>query len=135
MKRWPFVVSILIASLLVVSARPALAQYGFSPRPGSSYGSFGRGLGRPRVSPWMNLYRGEAGPIDNYHGFVRPEMRLRDTLRRQQMGMRRQAAAIGSLGAEFARSRTATGVRPTGTGSVFMNYSHYYQFRSPARRR
>ena len=125
MKRAQLVPVFLIAWVLLCSAPPAEAQRG------SPYG-----VPSPTFSPWLNLYRSDPGPLGTYHTYVRPEQELYGTLRRQDAGLQRQRASIRSLQEQtFQRERAGT-VRPTGTGSVFMNYSHYYPgMRSPGRRR
>ncbi len=121
MKRWQLALTVMTALALFGSVRQASAQYGS----GRSM-QYGRGLSSPRLSPWLNLFRREGGSLDNYHRFVRRDIQLRDTLKRQQYGLQRQATAINSLGNQFLQAQQNAAVRPTGTGSVFMNYSHYY---------
>jgi hypothetical protein len=79
----------------------------------------------PTLSPWLNLYQRNTGPLDPYHQYVRPEIQLRDALRQQDNRLRSQSANIQILGQEVSQMGQA-GVRTTGTGSVFMNYSHFY---------
>lgn len=99
------------------------------------------GQTRPRVSPYLNMFRSdlgimrsELGYFDPYMGFSRPSAPTsRDRTNIQSIGQpstellraraRSQQQAAGGIG----------GIAPTGTGSVFMNYSHYYQ--APGRRR
>ncbi len=73
----------------------------------------------PPLSPWLSLYRHDTGPLDNYHTFVRPQLQLRETIRKQD-------SRIQMLGQEVTQFQENGGVPPTGTGSVFMSYSHYY---------
>ena len=84
----------------------------------------------PTLSPWLNLYHrnGEAGPLDPYHQFVRPELDLRETLRQQDLTNQRQGAEVSKVGEQVTQMEQdrLTPIRPTGTGSVFMSYSHYY---------
>lgn len=109
--------------ILCLAASVAEAQY----RGGASSG----------FSPWLNLYRRDPGPLGPYLSNVRPEQRLRRTLYQQGASLQRQSAGLSTLGEQMTVfGRTGT-LRPTGTGSGFMNYSHYYQFQRPmaARRR
>jgi hypothetical protein len=88
---------------------------------------------RPTISPWMYLFQRNAGPIGNYHSYVRPEMQLRDTLRQQNMRIQQQNAALQATGQQVQEIEGQRTIRPTGTGSVFMDYSHYYETRVPIR--
>ena len=82
---------------------------------------------RPTLSPWFGLYQKNGGPIDNYHTFVRPRIDLNDTLQRQQAGIQRNEAGVNSLGQEMTQMQEEhAGIRPTGSASGFMNYSHFY---------
>jgi len=83
----------------------------------------------PPLSPWLKLYYRQAGPLDNYHSFVRPELQLRETLRRQALLIQQQSAGMSDLRSEVTGLQTGGPVRPTGAGAVFMGYSHYYDMR------
>jgi len=126
-------------ALIFGSAGELLAQ--------GRYSSRNRSISRPAVSPYLELFRGGYG---GYRGYgVSPMLapylrqnqstasRVRDrttdqsTSGGQSVNMAleraraaRQARAAGALG---AGAGTSGGVAPTGTGSVFMQYSHYYQ--------
>jgi hypothetical protein len=78
---------------------------------------------RPTLSPWFGLYQRNGGPLDNYHTFVRPQIDLDNTLQRHQTAIQRNNAGVASLGLELVEQGQ---VHPTGTGSVYMDYSHYY---------
>ncbi len=120
MKRLQLGLAVLVACVVLSSARAAHAQRGYTP------------YRRPTLSPWLNLYRRDSGPLDSYHMFVRPEIRLRETLQRQQANIRRQGAGLNSLGQQMTRYEREGPVRPTGTGSTFMNYSHFFPVRGAA---
>jgi len=90
---------------------------------------------RPTISPYMNLYRADPGPIDNYNMYVRPQRELQNTLSRQQATLRRQDAGLRSLRQEVSLFGLRRSVRPTGIGGAFMNYSHYYPMLDPQARR
>jgi hypothetical protein len=119
MNRKQVALTILIGCvLLCASAAPAHAQRGSSPY-----------FQRPTLSPYFELFRRDSAPLGTYHSFYRPRVRLQDTLSRQYADLQRQQASIRSLREQVSQVSEAqrTGaVRPTGTGSVFMNYSHYY---------
>ena len=98
---------------LLASPRPALAQAQYRPS-------------RPTLSPWLNLYDREPGPLGNYLSRVRPQMQLRSTLHQYDARLRFQGSALASLGGEVAGLTERDSIRATGTGSGFMDYSHYY---------
>jgi hypothetical protein len=80
----------------------------------------------PTLSPWFQMYTSNTGALDNYHTYVRPEMLLRDRLQRQNTINAMNDARIANLRADLNGLSTEAAVRPTGTNSVFMDYSHYY---------
>ena len=61
----------LAVLLLACVSTPARAQFQLGQRPTTPFG-------RPAVSPFVNLFRGGAGPGINYYGIVRPQ-RSRNT--------------------------------------------------------
>ena len=85
---------------------------------------------RATVSPYLNLLRNNTGPLPAYHGLVRPALNQQAYNQQQTAQSAMQNVQLQSL----ADRRTA-GRRPTGTGSVFRNLSHYYPARRPFRRR
>jgi len=78
------------------------------------------------LSPWLNLFRYDSGVLDPYNSLVRPRLELQDRLRRQQLGLARQAAGLSAVRQQMIQSGDQMPIRPTGASSVFMNYSHYY---------
>lgn len=96
---------------------------------------------QPTLSPWLRLYDRNTGALDNYHSAVRPEMQLRSTLRQQTTLLQQQGAGLTGLAGQVNQIENRDMLRPTGAGSVFMDYSHYYDMantgsrsRMPARR-
>jgi hypothetical protein len=81
---------------------------------------------RPTFSPWFGLYQRNGGPLDNYHTFVQPRIELDNTLQRHQAAIHRNNEGVASLNRELSQFGEQTQMHPTGTGSVFMDYSHYY---------
>jgi hypothetical protein len=113
MNRVQVAVTVLIGCVLLLgSAQSAHAQRGTSPY-----------YQRPTLSPYFELFRRDSAPLGTYHSFYRPRVRLQDTLGRQYAHT------------EVSEAQRLGPIRPTGTGSVFMNYSHYYPGMSPAGRR
>ncbi len=80
----------------------------------------------PTLSPWLDLFRSDTGLLDPYNSLVRPRLELQERLRRQQLDLTRQAAGLSAMRQQMIQSRGQMPIRPTGTGSVFMDYSHYY---------
>jgi hypothetical protein len=80
------------------------------------------------LSPWFNLYQRNTGPLDNYHMYVRPQLQLQSTLQRQDANIQ----LLGQAVAQPLEQKSAAA--PTGTGSGFMSYSHYYPSLSPTGR-
>jgi hypothetical protein len=112
-RRWRSLAGLVVAWAVLAAARPAAAQGLYRPA-------------TPTMSPWFNLYNKNTGPLDNYHQYVRPEFDLQSTLRQNDARLRFQGAGLQALGAEAAQGGQQGGVRPTGSASVFMSYSHYY---------
>jgi hypothetical protein len=111
----------VVAAFLTVGAVLSIAHLAQAQGQATDFGN------RPTLSPWFGLYQKNGGPIDNYHTFVRPRIDLNDTLQRQQAGIQRNQAGINSLGQDMTQLQEEhAGIRPTGSASVFMNYSHYY---------
>jgi hypothetical protein len=118
MKRLQIPLASMIACILLLSAEPADAQ-----RP--------RNIPRsPTLSPYFDLYRLDPGPLGPYHSDFRPRQEFRRAVQQQSARLQRQNTNIRSLDRRMSLvERPPATVRPTGTGSVFMNYSHYYNLR------
>jgi len=80
----------------------------------------------PTFSPYLQLFRSDPGPLGQYHSWVRPRQQLQRTLGRQSAAIRSQQRSVQNLQGEVSRFGTTGPTRATGTGSTFMNYSHYY---------
>lgn len=87
-----------------------------------------RSRGRPTVSPYLNLSRGDGSSALNYYNLVRPQVD-------QYHGQQAQASEIGRLEQQIgvleatnaARGRRQSApVRATGHPATFFNYSHYF---------
>jgi hypothetical protein len=83
---------------------------------------------RPTISPWMQMFNRNTGPLDNYHTYVRPQMELNDQLRSQNAAIQRNRTDVSSLGQDVNRMQDERRrpIRPTGANSVFGDYSHYF---------
>jgi hypothetical protein len=115
MSRLPICLALLIFSIAVSSGQPAEAQFpGYRPA-------------RPTLSPYFDLYRRDSGALGPYHSDFRPRQEFRRAIQQQGASLQQQYATISSLDRRMSLvERPPQAVRPTGTGSVFMNYSHYY---------
>ena len=81
---------------------------------------------RGPISPWMDIFQRKPGPLDNYHSYVQPEIQLQRTVNQQNNALTQNALGIQSLGQQVEDAQKESPVHPTGAGSVFMEYSHYY---------
>jgi hypothetical protein len=111
----------------------ALAAVGILQAVASSAAAQGYPSSRPALSPWMNLFQRTGGPVDNYHNYVRPQIQLHDTLRQQNARIQQQAAGLQSVNQQLQDVEQQRVLPRTGTGSVFMDYSHYYTAPPPVR--
>jgi hypothetical protein len=102
------------AAALACFAGEAAAQ---SPRGITPYG--GRyAPSRPTVSPYINLFRNQRGPIPNYHLYVRPIL--------QQESINAQYGAAVQQLEQGLRQTQTTPLGPTGIGAGYRNFSHDY---------
>ena len=83
---------------------------------------------RPTLSPYLDYFRRDTGATNPYYTFIQPYRQLSSALNQQ-------GAAISNLSRQLNQATASEGIVPTGTGSVFMNYSHYYPMAQGARRR
>jgi hypothetical protein len=83
----------------------------------------GRSLGRPTVSPYLNLVTadalGQAGIGGGYQTLVRPFVD-------QRRAINANAAAVSQLQGQMSRGGGSGAGAAVGTAGRFMNYSHYY---------
>ena len=73
---------------------------------------------RPTVSPYMNLFRGNVGPLPNYYSLVRPQI---NQLAINQQVLTQQVQQNASLSLLQSQAEKPT-VTPTGKSSWFMTY-------------
>jgi hypothetical protein len=106
--------TLIRASLLAAVIVPWIADHSAGQDPGRRYTPTGSTL-----SPYLNYFSGEdPGVLDKYHAFVRPTLRLQQTIRQQ-------ASRLHQLGGEVEQVRQ-TEVEATGIGGRFLDYSHHY---------
>ena len=124
MRRLPLIPALVFLCLVGVSATPSWAQNRPSYTPSS-----------PTLSPWFGLYNRDSGALGNYHYYVRPRQQAYRALQQQHNEIQRQSSDLHTLGQQVLSMRRSNSLRPTGVGSTFMNYSHYYNRQQSARRR
>jgi hypothetical protein len=110
-----------LAALGLVSAALAAAP---GRATAQGFGTFGRPpVGRPAVSPFLNLFRG-GNPAINYYGLVRPEIDTRNSLLQLQQQSVQGAIPLGIVGQPT--DRTLQGPPSTGHPVRFGNYGRYF---------
>ena len=121
--------TILLSGLLLVTERAAAQQ-----RPGRPL-QYQSPSGTP-ITPYLNYFRRDRrSPVSPYDTFVRPRQQLGQTLYEQRYGLNRVGTRLRTFEGEVAdefqqeqRQRERPSLaRPTGTGSTFFNFSHYYR--------
>jgi hypothetical protein len=93
---------------------------------------------RPTISPYFGYFTyGGSTPLGPYLTIVRPEMWLSDTLARQRAALRGMSTIVERPrgGPPRAAARGGVPSTATGTGGVFMDYSHFYPTPEPYGRR
>jgi len=118
MSRWQTFLVIAVFGLFATSALPLLAQVGGIPNP----------YGPPPLSPWLNLYQKQGGPVDNYHMFVQPSLQLNNALNTQQADIQRNTAGLGTMSDRVMGEMEMMRAAPsqTGVGAGFMNHRVYF---------
>ena len=101
-------------------------------------------VGRPVGACWAFVWDrlgyftyGGSTPLGPYLTIVRPEMWLSDTLARQRAALRGMSTIVERPrgGPPRAAARGGVPSTATGTGGVFMDYSHFYPTPEPYGRR
>ena len=71
---------------------------------------------RPTVSPYLNLFRNNTGPLPNYYSLVRPQLYQQSFNQQTLTQQAQQTAAIGTLSTQIRPGTTTQ----TGKHSGFM---------------
>lgn len=111
----------LLACLLVCSSMAGIVSAQF---PYKSQGS----VYTPSKSPlpiYLQYFRTDVGVTDPYNNFVRPREELRRTLQAQQTRINYLQAEQQTM-LQNQRQGGVTSIAPTGSGSQYFNYLHYY---------
>jgi len=115
------VICCVTVSVLAVGSSAAYAQ-----RPLRRY----QPPGGPTLSPYLNLNRPDFSTLPSaYDSFLVPQQRLQRNL--YDLGQTQQANTRRIEG-EISQVRSSVAA-PTGVGSGFMNYSHYYRMQPSMR--
>lgn len=80
----------------------------------------------PTLPSQLNYFRRDVGVLDQYNTFIQPQRQLEAQLRQmnqQQLDEYRSTQRQLEQLKEIRPSQAA----PTGTGAIFLNYSHYYR--------
>jgi hypothetical protein len=95
-------------TLLAISTHPAQAQVARRYQPS-----------RPTVSPYLNLFRNNVGPLPNYYSLVRPQINQLAVNNQVAAQQAQQSASLNMLQSQSSQQA----VTPTGKNSWFMTYS------------
>ena len=104
----------VMLAISILSVSTAYAQSG-----GSNYQAPKGGT----ISPWIKLFDRNSSGVDNYHALVRPEIQLRSAMKQQDMGLKDLTSQVDNNKDKLEKFSA------TGSGSVFMQYSHYYDYK------
>ena len=87
---------------------------------------------RPTMSPYLDYFRRDTGLLDPYNLFRKRNVRLNQAFEQQRRQLQYQQYQLNQTRLQFEqvqqaqRQMRASGATPTGHGSTFMNYSHYF---------
>ena len=119
MSRTPLFLVAVVGGLSWAFTQPLFGQVGGVPGyDGSS----------SRLSPWLNLYQRQAGPLDPYHMFVQPQLQLNNALQVQQASLQRNKAAVNAVANHVLTAEEAFNAQaaPTGVAASFMTHGTYF---------
>ncbi|MBI3466183.1 MAG: hypothetical protein HY000_24480 [Planctomycetes bacterium] len=102
---------LVIAFLLLLAAETNAQQLG-------SYGGYNPPAGST-LSPRLNYFRRDPGPVGRYLSFVRPGLQLERTLQQQQTSLTDLRGDLQAVGQQQA-------IAPTGAAGVFLNHGAYF---------
>jgi hypothetical protein len=124
MKR--LVLALAMATGLLASVERAPTQFLPNPNPNP--------LGRPAISPYLNLNR-SGNPAINYYGLVKPQFDTSQQLQllQRQQQLQQQELQMYQFGVP-TEDAAFTGYSQTGHSTTYFNYSHYFGQASSATR-
>jgi hypothetical protein len=90
---------------------------------------------RPLFGEAFNYARNDVGLLTDYHTFVMPQRRLRETINQQSARILADEAQLDDLERRAATAPTQTGFQGAGSSKFggYLNYSHYYSMGSRRR--
>lgn len=114
MQRWYLVLAVLagIAGSTDVAAQGPRGPY--------------RSPAGPTLSPYLNYFRRDTGILDRHNALVAPTVQAQQTVQQLENRISEQRSQLTNLQSQLQEIRDPKAAR-TGTGSGFMNYSHYYR--------
>jgi hypothetical protein len=77
-------------------------------------------IGNPAITPWLNLYRGGASPVQNYNTLVHPEFDFRASIGQLQIQNAANEQGLSNL-------TSPAGPLVTGHYAGFMTQRSYFQ--------
>ncbi|TVS09999.1 MAG: hypothetical protein EA424_26075 [Planctomycetaceae bacterium] len=107
-----FVQAIVTAILFYSLTHTATAQW-WSPPAG------------PTITPQLDHFSRPVGMLDTYHTFIRPRAELRSRLIGLDAAVTQQDRRLDQINHNLMQTSSSQ-TAPTGTGSSFMNHSHFY---------
>ena len=86
---------------------------------------------RPTFGEAFNYARNDVGLLTDYHTFVMPQRRLRQTIDQQSSRIMADEAQIADLERRAAAAPTQSGFQGAASSKFggYLNYSHYYNIR------
>jgi hypothetical protein len=114
--------TLLLSALCLITSGLLNDSTGFAQRPvlRTPPNQFGR-------PPIYDLFQQRRGILPNYYQYYLPQQQLQRNLRTQQYQMQRQGSELQTLQNQWlVPEQNRTNLAPTGRGSNFMNYSHFY---------
>jgi len=111
----------LVAPLVALGAALGLGTNAFAQMPIGSYTP--PTVGRPTISPYLNLNRGGGTPAINYFGIVRPQIESQQAIQNLQHQVQTNQAMIQAQNQPAETNEVAPTGRPMGG---YLNYTHYF---------
>jgi hypothetical protein len=79
----------------------------------------------PTITPHLDHFNRPFGVLDTYHTFIRPRAELRSRLIGLDAAVTQQERRLDQIDHNLIQTGSSQ-TAPTGTGSSFMNHSHFY---------
>lgn len=113
-----------VCTLLALIGLAVFSSDGYAQRNNAALRTQRSLYSRPTVSPYLNLLQPQGGGLPNYQTLVRPALEQRQ---RNQDTARQISALQSSVVENSVRDQRGEAMfRPTGHGTGFFYYSHFY---------